>query len=98
MNQQGIGLIIFAFTALGAVLAFIFVFGGPEEDAAWSGASVHSLKERDAYEACSTGTYCDDNLPGIPTGEYDPANRHFQCTCQTSDPPFTFWRARYIAG
>jgi hypothetical protein len=101
MNQDSIGLIIFALIALGAVFAFIIVLGGPESTGQVSGTQkigTSWFKYRDAYEACSSGTHCSDGLPGVPTGKYDPVLEIYECTCQTSDPSFVFWRSEYAPG
>ncbi|MBI4146396.1 hypothetical protein HY489_03605 [Candidatus Woesearchaeota archaeon] len=98
MNNESIGLIIFAFTALAAVFAFILVLGGPEPTAKVSGTQklgTSTFNFRDAAEACSKGTNCEDGLPGIPTGRYDELREVYECHCQTSDPSFTFYRARW---
>lgn len=101
MNQNSIGLIIFAFIALGAVFAFILVFGGPEN----TGNTTHTqkigtstYKFRNAWAACSAGTNCNDGLTGIPTGGWDPTLMVYQCRCQTSNPPFIFYRSQYAPG
>jgi len=102
MNEGSLGLIIFALIALGAVFAFIIVFGGPPET---TGDLAHSqkigtswYKYRDSYMACASGTHCEDGLPGTPTGGYDPTLEIFQCRCQTSNPTFMFYRSRYAPG
>jgi len=102
MNEQSAGLIIFALIALGAVFAFILVFGGPPADTGYvSGTqkvAVSWYKVRDAVDACSRGTHCNDGLPGVPTGNYDDLRELYECRCQTSDPGFLFWRSAYSWG
>lgn len=102
MNEGSVGLIIFALVALGAVFAFILVFGGPPDTtgnlAGGQKVGTSWYKYRDSFEACSAGTHCSDGLPGIPTGGYDPTLQVFQCRCQTSDPTFVFYRSAYAPG
>lgn len=101
MNEESIGIIIFAFIALCAVFAFIFVLGGPEETGALSGEqkiATSWFKVRDSYQACGTGTYCRDGLPAIPTGNYDPITELFECRCQTKNPTSVFYRSKYAPG
>ena len=101
MNSDSLGLIIFAFIALGAVFAFILVFGGPQETGALSGTQkigTSWFKVRDSYQACSSGSHCSDGLPGMPTGNYDPITELFECRCQTRDPTFVFYRSKFSPG
>jgi len=101
MNQESIGLIIFALIALGAVFAFIIVFGGPSDTGMLSGTQkigTSTLKNRDAFQACSAGTNCIDGLPGIPTGGWDNTLQLYQCRCQVSEPSFIFYRSAYGPG
>jgi len=96
MNEESVGLIIFALIALGAVFAFIFVLGGPEATGQLAGTQklgTSTFEYRDAVLACSRGTHCSDGLPGIPTGLYDPIKELYQCRCSTSDPTFEMWRS-----
>lgn len=100
MNEESIGLVIFALIALGAVFAFILVLGGPEKTgnlAATQKIGTSWFKFRNAYEACAVA-HCNDGLPGIPTGNYDPVRELYECRCQTSDPSFTFYRSAYAPG
>ncbi len=101
MNEQSLGLVIFALTALGAVLAFIFVFGGPEKTAALAGSQkigTSWFNVRDAFEACGSGTHCNDGLPALPTGNYDSVKELFECKCQTSDQGFLMYRSKFSPG
>ena len=101
MNEESLGLIIFALIALGAVFAFIFVLGGPEPTGQLSGSQKPATswyKVRDAFDACSKGSQCEDGLPGIPTGNYEPHYQLYECKCQTSNPGFLFWRSAYSWG
>ncbi len=102
MDEGSVGLIIFALIALGAVFAFILVFGGPPADTGYVSGSqlpaVSWFKVRDAYEACDHGSQCEDGLPGIPTGNYDDLRELYECRCQTSNPSFLFWRSSYSWG
>jgi hypothetical protein len=101
MNQDSLGLIIFALIALGAVFAFIFVFGGPAETGALSGTQkigTSWYKVKDAYQACGSGSHCSDGLPGLPTGNYDQVAELFECKCQTKDPAFVFYRSKFSPG
>jgi len=100
MNKDSLGLIIFSFIALSAVFAFILVFGGPEKTGELSGSQkigTSWYKYRDAYTSCGS-SQCDDGLPGIPTGNYAPAENLYECRCQTSNPAFVFWRSPYAPG
>ncbi len=102
MNSESVGLVIFALIALSAVFAFILVLGGPPDTTGQlSGEQkigTSWYKVRDAFQACSSGTHCNDGLPGIPTGNYDTMRELFECKCQTSNPSFTFWRSAYSWG
>ncbi len=101
MNQESLGLIIFALIALGAVFAFIIVLGGPEPTGQLSGTQkigTSWYKFKLAEQACAADTHCQDGLPGLPTGNYDPIRGLYECKCQTSDPAFTFWRSEYSWG
>lgn len=102
MNEQSVGLILFALIALGAVFAFIIVFGGPPDTTGNLAASqkigTNWYKYRNPFDACSSGTNCEDGLPGIPTGGYDTTLQIYQCRCQTSDPTFVFYRSQYAPG
>lgn len=100
MDERSIGLIIFAFTALAAVFAFILVLGGPEPSTTGqAGAKIgtSTFKYRDSYQACSVA-HCSDGLPGMPTGNYDEIRELYECRCQTSDPTFLFYRSAYAPG
>ncbi len=101
MNEESIGLIIFALAALAAVFAFILVLGGPEHTGQLSGTQrlgTSYFKYRDAMQSCATPVNCEDGLPGIPTGEWVPDHNLYKCRCQTSDPTFEFWRSPYRPG
>ena len=102
MNAESIGLVIFALIALGAVFAFIVVFGGPPDTTGYlSGEQKPGTswyKTRDEFEACARGAHCSDGMPGIPTGNYDTLRELYECKCQTSEPSFTFWRSAYQWG
>ena len=104
MNQDSIALIIFAFIALGAVFAFIFVLGGPQPTGDLAGSNklgTSWFKTRDAYSACSHGTFCRDGLAPEPTGEYDPLMELYHCRCMGNNdmnPDIDFWRSAYAPG
>ena len=101
MNEESIAIIIFALIALGAVFAFIIVLGGPEQTGALAGTQkigTSWFNVREAYTACGSGTHCEDGLPGLPTGNYDPVTELFECKCQTYDPSFTFYRSKFSPG
>jgi len=100
MNEENVGLIIFAFIALSAVFAFILVLGSIDPTpTGQAGAKIgtSTFKVRDAYQACSVA-HCNDGLPGMPTGNYDPVRELYECRCQTSDPTFLFYRSAYAPG
>lgn len=99
MNNDSWGLILFAFVALAAVFSFILVLGGPDEA---TGKATQTAKIgtsgfqwRDAKLACGRGTHCEDGLPGIPTGNYDPVRELYECRCPSSNPTFVMWRSVY---
>jgi hypothetical protein len=101
MNEESLGIIIFALIALGAVFAFIFVLGGPEQTGAVAGSSklgTSWFRVDDAFSACDKGSHCSDGLAALPTGNYDPVTELFECKCQTSDHSFTFYRSKYAPG
>ena len=107
MDTDSIALITFALIALGAVFAFIFVFGGPQIDTTGQVSNYQKLgtstyKELTADEACATGINCDDGLPGIPTGYYDEVRELYGCRCQTSNRAWNyqepFYRSKYRFG
>ncbi len=101
MNEESLGLVIFALVALGAVFAFIFVLGGPEPTGQVAGTQKLGTSwydYRTATKACAVGVNCEDGLPGVPTGNWDPMRYLYECRCQTSDPTFTFWRSQFSWG
>ena len=96
MNQDTIGLVIFALTALGAVYAFIFVLGGPAATGQFSAEpAVSYFQQRTAEAACANAHDCHDGLAGVPTGVFDAERELYECKCQKSNPHFTFYRSRY---
>ena len=60
MNQDTLGLIIFAFCALAAVYAFIFVLGGPEAEKTGQ-IATSTYQFRTAESACRA-IECEDGL------------------------------------
>jgi hypothetical protein len=102
MNEESLGIIIFALIALGAVFAFLFVLGGPQAETTGQLAGSQKIgtswyKYRDAFAACAHA-HCSDGLPAIPTGEWDRFIGAYQCVCQTSDPNLEMYRSRYAPG
>ena len=97
LNEETLGLIIFAITALGAVYAFIFVLGGPQSatgQVIGELASVSNFQIREAERACRP-LMCSDGFPGIPTGKYDAKRELYECKCLKSEQARTFYRSRY---
>ena len=102
MDIKNIGLIIFALVALGAVLCFIYVLGGPETGSPTGQLSGEQIYASSWYKVmndgelvCTTRFDC-RGRPGIYLG-YDAARDLFLCGCQVN--AFTGWRSRiYIYG
>jgi len=97
MNHDTLGLIVFAFCALAAVYAFIFVLGGPEAEKTGQlfGIKPTSSFESRGAEAACRAIECEDGLDGIPTGRYDPVRELYECRCKTSNQNSLFYRSAY---
>jgi hypothetical protein len=101
MNTEGIGLVIFALIALGAVFAFILVIGPPTGE--YSGIGTSTMKIRDAFEACNRGSNCPHRMKPYPI-HWDDYSQTVVCQCpaQTGGyrpyEPFTFQRSLYQPG
>ena len=91
MNQETIGLIVFAFCALAAVYAFIFVLGGPVADET-SGAAVTSVFQRQTGEEACRATHCNNGLPGVPIS-FDTQHELYECFCKGNG--MSYYRSVY---
>ncbi len=101
MNSETVGLTIFALIALSAVFAFILVLGGPESTGQLSGEQkigTSWYKVEDAWGSCAKGSFCNDGMPAVPTGNFDTRRGLYECKCQTKSPSWTFWRSPYSPG
>ena len=83
MDIDSVGLIIFAFTALAAVLSFIFVLGGPEDTTGMG--QIHP------DDACNTQYACDGGAQW--TGREDPSGELYECQCNNNE--LMFFASKY---
>ncbi len=106
MNSENVGLILFAIIALGAVIAFLLVIGGPTATgniSKYQKIGTSGFSERDAVDACHRGFSCNDGQGAVPTGRYDEVGNLYECVCQMysynsfykTDDPITYWRSAY---
>lgn len=79
MNNNGIGLVIFAIIALTAVFSFIIVMGPPTGDyAAGIGTSTWNIES--AYRACNRAVNCNGGMAAQVIG-YDAMSNVVICEC-----------------